>query len=79
MKLFLGYCKRLSYVHGRRPFIKGASMSTFQLETLIKDSKKLSQYILKMERKGNNTLVTKLRKKQEFLDNFIAEHSHQHA
>lgn len=54
-------------------------MSTFQLETLIKDSKELSQYILKMERKGNNTLVTKLRKKQEFLDKFIAEHSHQHA
>ena len=47
---------------------------TAQLERLIEDSKQLQAYINKVKSKGRKDLVTKLTRKQQFLNRVIAEY-----
>ncbi len=46
---------------------------TAQLERLIEDSKQLQHYIAKVKKKGKNDLASKLARKQQFLNQTIAE------
>jgi phage shock protein A len=50
---------------------------TAQLERLIQDSKQLEAYIVKVKRKGKTDLASKLSKKQQFLNQTIAEFKQQ--
>lgn len=48
-------------------------MSKIQLERLHNDLLELEQYINKVVKKGNKDLVSKLKRKREFLSSRIAE------
>lgn len=48
-------------------------MSKIQLERLRNDLLELEQYINKIVKKGNKDLVSKLKRKHEFLSSRIAE------
>ena len=50
-------------------------MSKIQLERLQNDLSELKTYIEKVKKKGNKDLVSKLKRKQEFLSTTIAEAS----
>jgi len=48
-------------------------MSKIQLDRLRNDLMELEQYINKVKKRGNNDLVSKLKRKYEFLSSRIAE------
>lgn len=48
-------------------------MISTQIERLRKDSRELSQYAKKLERKGRTDLVHKILKKQAFIDQHIED------
>lgn len=50
-------------------------MSKIQLDRLRNDLTELEQYIKKVKKKGNTDLVSKLKRKHEFLSSRIAEAS----
>jgi hypothetical protein len=50
-------------------------MTRIQLERLKKDSQELGHFISKQKKKGNEDRAYKLAKKQQFLDNTIAEYT----
>jgi hypothetical protein len=50
-------------------------MSKIQLDRLRNDLTELEQYINKVRKKGNKDLVSKLKRKYEFLSTRIAEAS----
>lgn len=50
-------------------------MSKIQLDRLRNDLTELEQYIKKVRKKGNKDLVSKLKRKYEFLSTRIAEAS----
>jgi uncharacterized membrane protein (DUF106 family) len=50
-------------------------MSKIQLDRLRNDLTELEQYINKVKKKGNKDLVSKLKRKYEFLSTRIAEAS----
>ena len=49
---------------------------TAQLERLIQDSNQLSDYISKLQERGNIARVEKLTHKKQFLNDVIAEMQH---
>ena len=44
-----------------------------QIERLKKDSRELDNYIYRLKKKGKNNLISKLKRKQQFLQQAIAE------
>ena len=45
-----------------------------QVERLRNDSRELENYIFRMKKKGKHSLVTKLTRKRDFLNQTIAEY-----
>ena len=62
-------------VHGAADLFcfKETKMISTQIERLRKDSRELSQYAKKLERKGRTDLVHKILKKQAFIDQHIED------
>lgn len=48
-------------------------MSKIQIDRLKKDKQELGHYIAKLNKKGNSDLAYKMSKKQDFLNQTIAE------
>ena len=44
-----------------------------QIERLKNDSRELDNYIYRLKKKGKNNLISKLKRKQQFLKQAIAE------
>ena len=44
-----------------------------QIERLKTDSRELDNYIYRLKKKGKNNLISKLKRKQQFLQQAIAE------
>tara|TARA_Y100000361_G_C10892200_1_gene204708 strand:+ start:139 stop:348 length:210 start_codon:yes stop_codon:yes gene_type:complete len=44
-----------------------------QIERLKNDSRELDNYIYRLKKKGKNNLISKLKRKQQFLQQAIAE------
>ena len=49
-------------------------MPYYQIERLKNDSRELDNYIYRLKKKGKDTLVTKLTRKRDFLNQTIAEY-----